>query len=78
MENRTNQQLAALWHRYDWRWPVEISIRFRKQHLLWTLPRFQGPEYGGRWTSLVNVGQWQLFLARHKVKDRPSSRSPFV
>ena len=71
-----DQQLAALWHWYDWRWPVEPSIRFRKQHLFWTLPRFQEPEYCDRWTMLVNVGQWQLFLARREVKDNPLPWQP--
>jgi hypothetical protein len=36
-----DQKLEDLWLWYAWRWPVESSIRFRKQHLHWTLPRFQ-------------------------------------
>jgi hypothetical protein len=71
-----DQKLANLWHWYDWRWPVEPSIRFRKQHLFWTLPRFQEPEFCDRWTSLVNIGQWQLFLARDEVMDNPLPWQP--
>jgi hypothetical protein len=59
-----------------WRWPVEPSIRFRKQYLHWTLPRFQRPEYCDRWTMLVNVARWQFFLARDVVKDRPLPWQP--
>jgi hypothetical protein len=71
-----DQQLADLWFWYTWRWPVEPSIRFRKQYLHWNLPRFQRPEYCDRWTMLVNVAQWQLFLARNIVKDRPLPWQP--
>jgi hypothetical protein len=71
-----DQKLAALWHWYAWRWPVEPSIRFRKQHLSWTLPRFQQPASCDRWTSLVDIGQWQLFLARDEVKDSPLPWQP--
>jgi len=71
-----DQQLADLWRWYAWRWSVEPSIRFRKQYLHWTLPRFQRPEYCDRWTMLVNVAQWQLFLARDMVKDRPLPWQP--
>jgi len=71
-----DHKLVDLWCWYDWRWPVEPSIRFRKQHLCWTLPRFQEPEACDRWTMLVNVGQWQLFLARDEVKDNPLPWQP--
>ncbi|MEA3346416.1 MAG: transposase [Chloroflexota bacterium] len=71
-----DQRLVDLWHWYDWRWAVEPSIRFRKQYLYWTLPRFQEPEYCDRWTGLVNVGQWELFLARDVVKDKPLPWQP--
>jgi hypothetical protein len=70
------QKLADLWRWYDWRWPVEPSIRFRKQYLYWTLPRFQEPEYCDRWTMLVNVGQWEMFLARDVVRDHPLPWQP--
>lgn len=70
------QSLANLWYWYQHRWPVESSIRFRKQYLYWTLPRFQTPEGCDRWTMLVNLAQWQLFLARDVVKDNPLPWQP--
>ncbi len=59
-----DQSLVDLWYGYQYRWPVEPSIRFRKQYLYWTLPRFQTPERCDRWTMLVTLAQWQLSLAR--------------
>jgi hypothetical protein len=64
-----DQSLTTLWHAYQHRWPVEPSIRFRKQYLYWTLPRFQTLERCERWTMLVTLAQWQLFLARDLVQD---------
>jgi len=63
------QSLVELWYGYQHRWPVEPSIRFRKQYLYWTLPRFQTPERCERWTMLVTLAQWQLFLARDLVQE---------
>lgn len=71
-----DQKLVDLWHGYEWRSPVESSIRFRKQYLHWTLPRFQEPEYCDRWTMLVNVAQWELFLGREVVEDEPLPWQP--
>jgi hypothetical protein len=68
--------LKDLWYGYQQRWPVEPSIRFRKQHLYWTLPRFQTPERCDRWTMLVNIAQWALFLARDLVQDKPLPWQP--
>jgi len=69
-------QLADLWHWYQYRWPVEPSIRFRKQYLYWTLPRFQKPDYCDRWTMLVSLAQWQLLLALNLVRDNPLPWQP--
>ena len=66
-----HQRLEELWQWFEWRWPVEPSIRFRKQYLHWTLPRFQQPGRCDRWTMLVDIAQWELFLARDLVRDRP-------
>ena len=68
--------LADLWHWYQYRWPVEPAIRFRKQYLYWTLPRFQKPECCDRWTMLVSIAQWQLLLARDLVRDNPLPWQP--
>ncbi len=71
-----DQCLQDLWYGYQHRWPVEPSIRFRKQYLYWTLPRFQTPERCDRWTMLVSIAQWELFLARDGVRDNPLPWQP--
>jgi hypothetical protein len=68
--------VSDLWHWYQHRWPVEPSIRFRKQYLHWTLPRFQDPTCCDRWTRLVSLAQWQLLLARGMVQDQPLPWQP--
>jgi len=55
---------------------IEPGIRFRKQYLYWTLPRFQASEHCDRWTMLVSIAQWQLFLAREFVIDQPLPWQP--
>lgn len=61
----------ALWRYYQLRWPVEPSIRWRKQQLYWTLPQFYTPEASDRWTMLVSLAQWMMYLARPVVEDNP-------
>ena len=68
--------LEASWRGYAARWPVEPSIRFRKQSLYWTLPRFQSAEACDRWTRLVTLAQWQLWWARGIVQDAPLPWQP--
>ena len=65
------QSVVSLWRGYQHRWPVEPGTRFRKQYLAWTLPRFQGTDACDRWTLLITLAQWQLFLARELIADRP-------
>jgi hypothetical protein len=62
---------ARLWQAYQMRWPVEPSIRTRKQQLHWTVPAFQHLEASERWTMLVSLAQWMLYLARPLVQDQP-------
>lgn len=76
-DNRPEEPaLKELWYGYHHRWPVEPSIRFRKQLLHWTLPRFQTPERCDRWTMLVTIAHWELFLARDIVQDQPLPWQP--
>ena len=75
-QKAADQPLEDLWHWYEYRWPVEPSIRFRKQYLNWTLPRFQTVERCDRWTMLVSSAQWQLFLGRDLVQDNPLPWQP--
>jgi hypothetical protein len=61
----------TIWQAYQHRWPIEPSIRFRKQRLWWTLPQFQLVEAADRWTTMVSLGMWMLYLARPIVQDQP-------
>ncbi len=61
----------TIWQAYLHRWPIEPGIRFRKQHLGWTTPRFQYKETGDRWSWLVALAVWLLFLSRSIVEDHP-------
>jgi hypothetical protein len=60
-----------IWQAYVPRWPVEPGIRFRKQRLGWTTPQFQHKETGDRWSWLVALAVWLLFLSRPIVADHP-------
>ena len=60
-----------IWQAYVHRWPVEPGIRFRKQRLGWTTPQFQHKETGDRWSWLVALAVWLLFLSRPIVEDHP-------
>ncbi|MBL7161795.1 MAG: transposase [Anaerolineales bacterium] len=61
----------TIWQAYVHRWPVEPGIRFRKQRLGWTTPQFQHKETGDRWSWLVVLAFWLLFLSRPIVEDHP-------
>ncbi len=61
----------ALWRTYPLRWGIEPSIRWRKRDLCWTLPQLRSPEACDRWTQLVTLAQWELYLARPLVADAP-------
>ncbi len=62
----------TIWHAYQHRWPIEPSICFRKQRLWWTLPQFQLVEAANRWSTLVSLAMWMLYLVRPIVQDQPS------
>ena len=61
----------VIWQAYVHRWPVEPNIRFRKRRLGWTTPQFQHKEIGDRWSWLVALAVWLLFLSRPIVRDHP-------
>ena len=65
----TSCYLKWLW--FDQRWPIEPAIRFRKNRLCWTLPQFQHADTCDRWTNLVDLAYWQVWLARSLVSDQP-------
>ena len=71
MPEEVQVNAETIWRAYEHRWPIEPSIRFRKQRLWWTLPQFQGVEASDRWSVLVSLAMWMLYLARPIVQDRP-------
>jgi hypothetical protein len=67
----TEVTVETIWRAYSRRWPVEPAIQFRKEILGWTQPRFQSKEVSDRWSELIAIACWLLFLARPIVKDKP-------
>lgn len=62
--------LDLIWRAYCRRFDLEHTIRFLKQTLSWTAPRFRHPEQADRWTWLVLAAYAQLRLARIWIDDR--------
>jgi hypothetical protein len=71
MPPQLDMNAQVIWQAYTHRWPVEPGIRFRKQHLGWTTPQFHHKETGDRWSWLVALAVWLLFLSRPIVQDHP-------
>lgn len=63
--------VRTIWQWYLKRWPIEPAFRFHKQRLHWTRPRFHQTERCDRWTILVDIAYWHVWLARHLVSDCP-------
>jgi hypothetical protein len=68
--------VQTIWSWYVKRWPIEPAFRFRKQRLYWTQPRLQQSDRCDRWTLLVDIAYWQLWLARDLVADHPLPWQP--
>jgi len=63
--------LSELWRLYLRRFVIEHWYRFAKQRLHWTLPKLSTPEQCERWSALLPLMTWQLWLARALVTDNP-------
>jgi hypothetical protein len=63
--------LISLWEFYLRRFTLEHWNRFAKQRLPWTLPKLDSPEKGQRWSNLMPILTWQLWLAREIIEDNP-------
>ena len=77
--------LLHLWRWYARRFTIEHGFRFLKQELGWTTIRPRLPAAADRWSSLLALALWQLWLARAIVADQrlpwerpaaPASLSP--
>jgi hypothetical protein len=62
--------LGDLWRDYILRFTVEHGFRFLKQALGWTTVRPSDPKAADRWTWLLVLALWQLWLARPLVADQ--------
>lgn len=63
--------LERIFHLYLRRFAIEHWYRFIKQRLHWCLPKFGTPETSERWSHLMPLMTWQLWLARPCVGERP-------
>lgn len=63
--------LAEWWNLYFRRFAGDHWYRFAKQTLHWTLPHFKTPEQAERWSDLMPLLTWELWLARPLVTDKP-------
>jgi len=59
--------LETVWFKYLRRFGVDHWYRFVKQRLHWTLPNLRTPEQSERWSDLMPLMSWQLWLARDLV-----------
>ena len=59
-----------VWPLYQRRFASEHGFRFLKHDLGWTTVRLRSPEAADRWSWLLLVALWQLWLARALVADQ--------
>lgn len=64
------EDLLDLWGWYALRFTIEQGFRFAKQSLGWTTIRVRDPLAAERWTWVVLLVFWQLWLARAVVTDQ--------
>jgi hypothetical protein len=64
------EDLGDRWRDYILRFTVEHGFRFLKQALGWTTVRPSNPAAADRWTWLLALALWQLWLARSLVADQ--------
>ncbi len=62
--------LLELWRWYARRFTAEHGFRFLKQDLGWTTIRPRDPAAADRWSWLLALALWQLWLARPLVADQ--------
>lgn len=63
--------LSDIWRLYLRRFAIDHWYRFAKQRLHWTLPKLTTPKQCDRWSDLVPLMTWELWLARDIVADNP-------
>jgi DDE superfamily endonuclease len=68
---QTMPPLETLWLCYLRRFAIEHWYRFAKQRLYWTHPQFSSLRATERWSELMPLLSWQLWLAREECIDHP-------
>jgi hypothetical protein len=68
---QTMPPLETLWLKYLRRFALEHWYRFAKQRLYWTQPQFSTVQATERWSALMPLLTWQLWLARCECVDTP-------
>jgi hypothetical protein len=63
--------VTEIWRLYLRRFAIDHWYRFAKNSLHWTVPAFSTPAQCDRWSDLMPIVTWQLWLARHLVAPRP-------
>lgn len=63
--------LQMLWRLYLRRFALEHWYRFAKQRLHWTQPQLSSRQALERWSLLMVLMTWQLWLARDECMDAP-------
>lgn len=63
--------LEEVWRLYLRRFTIDHWYRFLKQRLHWTVPKLGTPKQCERWSDLMPLITWELWLARDIVADNP-------
>jgi hypothetical protein len=63
--------VTEVWRLYLRRFAIDHWYRFAKNRLHWTVPQLSTPAQCDRWSDLMPIVTWQLWLARHLVAPRP-------
>jgi hypothetical protein len=63
--------LEEVWRLYLRRFTIDHWDRFLKQRLHWTIPKLSTPKQCERWSDLMPLMTWELWLARDIVTDNP-------
>ena len=62
-------ELKDIWSQYARRFGVDHWYRFAKQRLHWTLPNLSTAKQCERWSDLMPLMTWQLWLAKDLVEE---------
>ncbi len=62
-------ELKDIWSQYARRFGVDHWYRFAKQRLHWTLANFSTAKQSERWSDLMPLMTWQLWLAKDLVQE---------